>query len=194
MEILRNLMPIVNEHIAVQKKLADKFAEEWRKSLHLESAKKFENMGDMLQDAILEYAKLEKENIELKNKISELEIVISKNTPLNASRNIHQLLSLNPSELDDLPEEVLSELSEAARDKTDAQILQLIEDNNGVITLDQLLIRLYKKHGETFKRQLLTNRLYRMVQAGLLYGVSGKKGAYSINHIEEEILPEGEDK
>jgi hypothetical protein len=44
MYILKNLIPFVNDQILTQKKLSEKFSEDWRKSLHIEAAKKFEGM------------------------------------------------------------------------------------------------------------------------------------------------------
>jgi len=62
----------------------------------------------------------------------------------------------------------------------------LIDENNGLISLDQLIIGIWKKTGESVKRQALTSRLYRMSQKDLIFSVPTKKGVYSNRPISEE--------
>lgn len=195
MEILRNLIPFVNEQMGVQKKLSEKYTEDWRKNLHLESAKKFEAMASDLNEAILQFAKLNEEKAALNHQILSLKTDLETcQSQLAVSRggeqpDLNKILYLHPDELDGLPDEVIAELSESARDKTDVQILDVIEGNGGFITLDQLLVRMYKQYGEAFKRANLNARLYRMTQSKALYPVPGKKGAYTTN---PNMLEEGD--
>lgn len=186
MDILKNLLPFVNEQITIQKKLVEKYPEEWRKSLHSETEKKFASMADDIQTAIIEYAKLEDEYLKLKEKYSLLETLSDDGNFPEKSKNTYQLLALNHEELANLPDDLLEELSESAKDKTEVRILELIAENGGIISLDQLLVRLYNKFGEKFKRKELTTRLYKMVQAEVLYSTPGKKGVYSTSPIDIE--------
>ena len=83
------------------------------------------------------------------------------------------------SEHSDLPEELLAQLSSrATRGQTDP-LIQIINDRGGVATLDEILIGLYRKTGEIAKRNLLSNRLYRLAQQGLIQSVPNRKGVYT---------------
>lgn len=96
-------------------------------------------------------------------------------------------LSLTPTDLEGLPEELLKQLSISDGDKTDFAILNILEEAGGIATLDQILIGLFKKTGEIMKRQALTSRLYRIGQKDtkLIWSVPGKKGVYSNREISE---------
>ena len=107
----------------------------------------------------------------------------------------HQLtLSLDPSDLDSLPEELINELSISKADKFEYIILTVIEELGGFASLDQLLVSLYKQTKLVHKRTQLTNRLYRMVQKGLIHSVPDKKGVYSLKEFKtgklDKILSE----
>lgn len=93
-------------------------------------------------------------------------------------------LSLSFDELNGLPQELIDELTGA--DKTEFAIINAMEDAGGVITLDRLLIALYRKTNEIFKRDQLTSRLYRMAQKNLIFNVPGKKGVYSTEQLSAE--------
>jgi hypothetical protein len=88
--------------------------------------------------------------------------------------------ALTPADLDGLPAELLVELGISESESQDLLILNLVEAAGGVLSLDKLLIAIYRKTGEVHKRQKLTARLYRMTQKKLLYSVPRKKGVYSI--------------
>lgn len=93
-------------------------------------------------------------------------------------------LSLSFDELSGLPEELIKELRGA--DKTEFAIINATEEAGGVITLDRLLIALYKNTGEIHKRESLTAILYRMGQKNLIFNVPGKKGIYSTEQLSAE--------
>lgn len=95
-------------------------------------------------------------------------------------------LALEWSELQNLPPELVAELSITDSDKLDFSIAELIEKSGGVATLDRILVDIYKLTGEILKRSNLNARLYRMVQKEMIYSVPGKKGVYSSSPISEE--------
>jgi hypothetical protein len=95
-------------------------------------------------------------------------------------------LALIPKEVEGLPEELLKELSISDGDKTEFTILSIIEEGGGIATLDRIIIGLYRKTGEIFKRPTLTSRLYRMAQKDLVFSVPTKKGVYSDRPISED--------
>ena len=99
-------------------------------------------------------------------------------------------LSLSWSELNELPKELVAELSITESDKLDFSIMELIEKCGGMASLDRILVEIYKLTGEILKRANLNARLYRMSQKGMIYSVQGKKGVYSTGPVEENQEPE----
>jgi hypothetical protein len=74
-------------------------------------------------------------------------------------------LSLTPKDIEGLPEEVLKELSISEGDKAEFAILEILEEAGGILSLDQIIVNLWRKTEEAHKRPALISRLYRM--AGL---------------------------
>ncbi|MBN9460356.1 MAG: hypothetical protein J0H00_03940 [Burkholderiales bacterium] len=97
-------------------------------------------------------------------------------------------LSLSLEDLRDLPAELLQELSISDGDKLDFTLQSIIEEGGGVLSLDQVLIALYRKTGEVHKRQQINNRLYRLANKDVLYSVPGKKGVYSARQLSDAEL------
>lgn len=95
-------------------------------------------------------------------------------------------LMLSWDEVAELPEELLAELSISDADKTEFNVLSVVRDAGGVISLDRLLIGYWQLTGEVMKRAQMTNRIYRMIQKGMLYSVPNRKGVYSIQELSEE--------
>ena len=77
----------------------------------------------------------------------------------------------------------MQELSLSDGDKTEFAIVNVIEEAGGIISLDKLLIALYKKTGEIHKRNSLYSKLSRMASKNLIYYVPGKKGVYSTEQL-----------
>ena len=84
-------------------------------------------------------------------------------------------------ELSDLPAELLKELSESAVRGEIDPIVQIIVDRGGSANLDEILIDLYRKHGEIGKRIIMANRMYRLAKKGLVHVMPGKKVIYTTN-------------
>lgn len=95
-------------------------------------------------------------------------------------------LSLRLEDIEGLPEELIRELSITEGDKMDFTIQSLMHDAGGIMSLDQLLIGLYRRTNEIHKRSNLNARLYRMTKKNALFDVPGRKGVYSIRPISEE--------
>jgi hypothetical protein len=95
-------------------------------------------------------------------------------------------IALRPEDVLGLPEELLAQLSLTPGDKQDFEIAEIVRKAGGVLSLDHILIALYRKTGEIHERTKLNSRLYRMTTKDLLYPVPGKKGVYSIHRITED--------
>jgi len=101
-----------------------------------------------------------------------------------------QRLSLSWDELTDLPQELISELSISEADKTEFNVLAVLEKEGGVASLDRILVGYYRLTGEVMKRSQMTNRIYRMTQKGMMYSVPGRKGVYSLEELSDEDAAE----
>lgn len=85
--------------------------------------------------------------------------------------------------LDDLPEELRTQVLAARIDVVEQKIIDLLTQQfDGAATVDELRVGLYRATGEVFDRRKLAGKLYRMVQAKppLLESVPKKKGVYRI--------------
>ena len=87
--------------------------------------------------------------------------------------------SLMPKELAGLPKELIDELSGGGIDKQELLIVELIDAAGGMLSLDRILIGIYKHTGEVLKRPVITAKLYRMAQNGMIFRVPKKKGIYT---------------
>lgn len=95
-------------------------------------------------------------------------------------------IALSWDEVQDLPPELLEELTVSETDRIEFLILSIMEKHDGVIGLDRLLVELYRATGEVFKRQGIINRLYKMANKGEVQSVEGKKGVYTTKELSEE--------
>ena len=85
--------------------------------------------------------------------------------------------------LDDLPDELRAELIAARVGAVEQNILDLLAAQfDGVATVDEIRVGLFRMTGEIFDRRKLAGRLYRMVHSKppLLESVQKKKGVYRI--------------
>jgi len=94
--------------------------------------------------------------------------------------------SLSWGEIEGLPNELMDELNISESDKSEFNLIALIEELGGVASLDRLLVEIYKKTETVTKRTNLNARLYRMVQKELIYSIPGKKGVYSTTPTNNE--------
>jgi hypothetical protein len=166
--MLESHLKFVNEQLVFQQKMLEKlvhFHESPKKiAFHKDLISKFE----ALHNYLLEHQK-----------------AVSGAPSASTSTSKQLRLSLNPRDLEGAPEELLKELS-ISDDRTEMNILALLDEHGGIASLDQIIFGLYKKTKEIVKRQAMTNRLYRMGQKELIWGVPGKKGVYSNRPISDQ--------
>lgn len=166
MSILNKHLPFVNEQAAFHEKMAEKFGPtSFRARLHTTTAEKFKALASDLE--------------------SVNQLLDNPATSKVKSKGPNQL-SLTFDEISSLPEELIKELSFSDADKAEFEILNAIEETGGIISLDRLLIALYKQTGEVHKRNSLYSRLGRMASKNLIYYVPGKKGVYSTEQLSAE--------
>ena len=165
MKNIDDQIEFVKSQAAFHERQADRFSDDTkRRSLHAGTAEKFRTLAVDLE--------------KMKPRLS--------SARLDPSEVAAAKLSLSWNEIEDLPDELMEELSISESDKADFTIVGLIDENGGIASIDQILIALYRKTGEISKRLALNSRLWRMVQKKLIFGVTGKKGVYSTQPIAED--------
>lgn len=85
--------------------------------------------------------------------------------------------------LDDLPDELRSEIIAARVDLMEQKVIDLLATQfDGAATVDEIRVGLFRMTGEVLERRKLAGKLYRMVQSKppLLESVQKKKGVYRI--------------
>jgi hypothetical protein len=95
--------------------------------------------------------------------------------------------ALQRNDLADLPEELLAELSDRTTRGDSDPLIRIIDDRGGVASLDEILIDLYRRHGQLGKRTLIQNKLYRLSKQGLVHTTPGKKGIYTTRHSDSAV-------
>jgi hypothetical protein len=81
--------------------------------------------------------------------------------------------------LEGIPPELLQELRIPQSNILSAQIVDIIIKAGGTLSLNGLLIEVWKATGKVHTRQSLGVKLMRMVDKGLIQSVGGKKGIYA---------------
>ncbi len=170
MSILNKHLEFVNAQLAFHERMAEKVGvASFRGTLHKGTSDKFKALAaDMAEaDKVLDAP--------------------PQAAPVQATPQRGAIqLSLNIDDLEGLPEDLVKELSLSDADKLEFEIVNSIEEAGGIISLDRLLIALYKRTGEVNKRTYLTSRLARMATKNAIYYVPGKKGVYSSEQLSNE--------
>ena len=97
-----------------------------------------------------------------------------------------QPLTLSPDDVVGLPPELMEELSISEGDRIDFAIQTAIAKAGGALSIDKILIALWRDTGEVHKRVAINSRLYRLVQKDILYTVPSRKGVYATRELSEE--------
>lgn len=159
------VIEIIQEQIDFHKTSAEKYkSNQYRSKRHLETISNFRLIRNYVH--------------ELKSKADISSTSKKGDKPLT--------LALMPADLEDLPDELLEELSISSADKSEFYIASLIEEAGGIMSLDQIIVGVFRGTGEIVKRTTITAKLYRMINKGLIFSVPLKKGVYSCNEITEE--------
>ncbi len=164
-DILEKYESFVNTQIIFHTERAKAYRDKpFRSKKHLETA---QHLTDLLV-AIKEFYEKEEERAE-------------EAAPKNSNQKQYRL-SLVAEDLEGLPEELLAELS-VSGDKIEFAIIGLLEEAGGVLSMDQIIIGLYRQTNQIHKRPAITNKLYRMKE---VRSSSSRKGVYVLNSLSEE--------
>jgi hypothetical protein len=167
MNKVETFIHFVKEQIAFQEKMANKYDDNaYRHNLHIKTAGKL--------NELLAYM----EEIEERGH--------ARFDSNNRGDSAKKRIKLTLEDIQNIPEELIKELNVTETDKQDLVIEHVIASSGGVLSLDKILVELYRKTREIHKRSTLISRLYRMVQRGVIYNVPGKKGVYSTYELSEQ--------
>lgn len=89
-------------------------------------------------------------------------------------------------DLQDLPDELKSQLQLSKLDELEEQILSVIKNRyDGIANIDEILVGLFRDHKVVQKRAFVAGRLYRMGKDKIVYPVPKKKGVYTTDKIDQ---------
>ena len=181
MENLDTCIEFVKQQIEFQTKMVKKFyGESYRENLHRTAVARFHEILSILRQV---------------RDLPDAPTEPAPRAPISR-RNI--MLSL--ADIKDIPPELLEELNLSEADKQEMLIESIIADAGGVLSLDKLLVEMFHRTGQVFKRTVVISRLYRMGSRGLIYNLPSKKGLYSTTEMSQadvkrlfgQLDPDGE--
>ncbi len=163
----------VNEHIALvnsqiqyHKYQAERSEEAFKQEKHAKLVKQFESLLEYLENSQSGDPKRRQ------NRISH--ISPPKTTSLPKKRM---------EELTDLPDELVSQLKGIVTyDDKEKVILEIMRENDGSASIDEVLIGIYHKTGEIENRDNISRKLYSMdKRKGHISRVPKRRGVYQVN-------------
>jgi hypothetical protein len=167
MENLDAYIAFVKEQISFQLRMASKYSTNaYRSNLHHNAVMQFQGILALLESL----------------RDGPADVGESPAKAVNARRRI--MLSLD--DLKNIPSDLLNELNLSDTDKQDMLIESIIADSGGILSLDKILVELYRRTGAIHKRNTVISRLYRMGNRGLIYSLPSKKGIYSTYELSEQ--------
>ena len=92
-------------------------------------------------------------------------------------------------DLEGLPEQLRKQLQVGRNDELHEQVINSLMRLDGVANLDEVLVALFRMTGNIFKRTYLSNKMYRMAQAGAIESVPKKKGVYRLPQRAKRLGP-----
>ena len=119
----------------------------------------------------------------LEEMASDLEAVVSE---LEQLRRATQPIPASYGDLSDLPPELVKELTGIKVDDLEEQLFTIIKSGDEV-DLDAILIELFRRYRVVQTRKFLQNKLWRMVQKGIVYSVPKRKGVYTASERPDEF-------
>lgn len=88
------------------------------------------------------------------------------------------------SEYDDLPEELLDQLSfrcnKSKKKSITQHVIEIMKEVEAPILLDHIMIQIYKRTGEIIKRKPMLGIMHKLRTAGVVKNKQNKKGVYCL--------------
>ncbi len=156
---------LVNSQIQYHKYQAERSEEVFKQDKHVNLVKQFESLLEYLENT-------------QGGKTNQ-----GQNGMSGASRPTRSFLQPKKriEEHADLPQELVSQLKGIVTYK-EKVILEVMRENDGVASIDEILIGIYHKTGEIKNRDNISRRLYNMgKRKGLISRVPKRRGVYQVN-------------
>lgn len=93
----------------------------------------------------------------------------------------------NTERIDDLPPEMQQQVGKGRLDTFERQIIDLFEIAGRPLSIDEVMVALYRKYKVEKKRRQVLNKLYQMSSSksgATIETIQGKKGIYQLNRKE----------
>lgn len=105
-----------------------------------------------------------------------------------AIKQIVKETRLRKEDLEGLPESLLKELSQSSKILKEGKtifdlVLEVFEELDGVASLDQVIVGLYRKTNSVYTREDITRRVYKLTRAKVISPVEGVKGIYCLEGV-----------
>lgn len=110
--------------------------------------------------------------------IQSLEALPQRDEAPVSDASVEDLFAIDRYDLSSLPDSLVEELSISRADEDDTQIIQLFRIARRPLSINEIMVGLYRKFGVQHKRSSLNSRLYRMANKGDLASVG--KGLYDL--------------
>ena len=91
-------------------------------------------------------------------------------------------------EAKELPKDLRNQLN--FRSDLEISIKEAMDAHGGIISLNRLLVEIWKQTGEVYERRAVSAKLFRMSSQKHVYRVLGKKGVYSTKPISKIEMAE----
>lgn len=89
-------------------------------------------------------------------------------------------MNYTEKELNELPEELKKELKILKKNDLENEILNIFKTSQKkTVSIDEILICLFRSTNTIYKRNFISNKIYRMTKKGLLKGLK-ERGFYSL--------------
>jgi len=85
-------------------------------------------------------------------------------------------------DLNDLPEELIGELTGTYTDEIEDQVVIIINSCGGEATCNQILVGIYREFGTIYQRRFMRNKLYRISK---VWNVPNRRGVYTTTKPKE---------
>ncbi len=100
------------------------------------------------------------------------------------NRELEEKIGKRLTGIENLPAELVAQFKTQQVSDDEEIIISVINTMyEGAATIDEVLLGIYKSKGIIADRKKVSNKLYRLVKAGLLKTVPKKKGAYAMPHL-----------
>lgn len=102
------------------------------------------------------------------------------------------LFKIDPYDVSDLPAELVSQLTIPKSDDDEVRMVQLLRIAGRPLSINEIMVGLYRKFGDFSKRSTVNARLYRLANKGDL--VTTEKGVYALpehSQGDDPTEPEG---